>query len=82
MNLEQRSTIAANAAESIRVYINGEAHHLPARQTVADLLATLKIPAERVAVELNKTIVRKREWQSTLVGDGAQVEIVEFVGGG
>ena len=52
------------------------------QQTVAALLATLKIPAERVAIELNKTIVRKREWESTLVGEGAQVEIVEFVGGG
>jgi thiamine biosynthesis protein ThiS len=68
--------------ESIRVYVNGEAHQLQARQTVAALLATLQIPAERVAIELNKSIVRKREWDSTLVSDGAQVEIVEFVGGG
>ena len=68
--------------ETIQVYINGEAHHMPAPQTVAALLATLNVPAERVAIELNKTIVRKREWASTLVGDGAHVEIVEFVGGG
>jgi len=68
--------------ETIRVYINGEAHHMPAQQTVAELLAKLNVPAERVAIELNKTIVRKREWESTLVGEGAQVEIVEFVGGG
>jgi thiamine biosynthesis protein ThiS len=68
--------------ESIRVYINGEPHHLPARQTVANLLAALNVPAERVAIELDKTLIRKREWESTLVGDGAQVEIVEFVGGG
>ena len=68
--------------ETIRVYINGEAHQMAEPQTVAALLATLNVPAERVAIELNKTIVRKREWGSTLVGEGAQVEIVEFVGGG
>jgi sulfur carrier protein len=68
--------------ESVRIYINGEPRHLPAGQTVAALLAKLNIPAERVAVELNKAIVRKRHWDSTLVGVDAQVEIVEFVGGG
>ena len=70
------------AVESIRVYINGEPHHVPAQQSVAALLAALNVPAERVAIELNKTIVRKREWDTTIVGEGAQVEIVEFVGGG
>jgi sulfur carrier protein len=69
-------------AESICVYINGEPHRVPGQQTVAALLAALHVPGERVAIELNKSIVRKREWESTLVGEGAQVEIVEFVGGG
>jgi thiamine biosynthesis protein ThiS len=33
-------------------------------------------------VELNKSIVRKRDWDATLVTGGSQVEVVEFVGGG
>jgi len=69
-------------AEPIRVCINGEPYEMPGVQTLAALLAKLNIPAERVAIELNKAIVRKREWESTLIGEGAQVEIVEFVGGG
>jgi thiamine biosynthesis protein ThiS len=68
--------------EFIRVYVNGEVHRLAGAQTVSALLAGLNVPAERVAIELNKAIVRKREWESTLVGDGARLEIVEFVGGG
>jgi thiamine biosynthesis protein ThiS len=68
--------------ESILVYVNGEPHHLPGRRTVADLLNILNVPADRVAVELDKTIVRKRAWDSTFLADGAQLEIVEFVGGG
>jgi len=69
-------------AESICIYINGEPRQMPAEQTVAALLGHLNVPVERVAIELNNSIVRKREWESTLVGEGAQVEIVEFVGGG
>jgi thiamine biosynthesis protein ThiS len=69
-------------AECIHIYINGERREMPGAQTVASLLAELNIPAERVAIELNKSIVRKREWDSIQVGDGAQIEIVEFVGGG
>jgi sulfur carrier protein len=69
-------------AESICVFINGEPREMPGTQTVSLLLAKLDIPTDRVAIELNKSIVRKRDWQSTLVGEGARVEIVEFVGGG
>ena len=68
--------------ESIEVYVNGEPRQVAHGQSVAALLDQLRVPAERVAIELNKTIVRKRDWTSTLVGAGAQVEIVEFVGGG
>jgi thiamine biosynthesis protein ThiS len=68
--------------ESIHIYINGERHELPAAQTVAALLTRLRIPAERVAIEMNKSIVRRREWDSVLVSEGALLEIVEFVGGG
>jgi sulfur carrier protein len=68
--------------ETIRVYINGDLHHMPPGQTVTALLANLKVPAERVAIELDKSIVRKREWENTLIKEDAQVEIVEFVGGG
>jgi thiamine biosynthesis protein ThiS len=69
-------------AESIHIYINGEPREMPGAQTVSSLLAKLNIPADRVAIELNKSIVRKREWGTVLVGEGAHIEIVEFVGGG
>jgi sulfur carrier protein len=69
-------------SERIDVQVNGEARRVPRGQSVAALLAWLEIPLERVAVELNKSIVRKRDWAGTAVERGACVEIVEFVGGG
>ena len=70
------------SAESIEVEVNGEARRVPPGQSVQGLLAWLEVPFERVAVELNKSIVRKRDWAATQVESGARVEIVEFVGGG
>ena len=47
-----------------------------------DLLRRLDIKPDRVAVELNREIVKQPAWPSTEVRAGAQVEIVHFVGGG
>ena len=64
------------------ITVNGEAREISGEHSIITLLRDLDLPADRVAVELNKVLIRKREWSATLVLDGAQVEIVEFVGGG
>lgn len=66
----------------ISVCVNGQAREVPQGQSVAELLASLGIPSDRVAVEMNQSIVRKRDWQQTAVTPGSQIEIVGFVGGG
>jgi sulfur carrier protein len=71
-----------SVVESIHIQVNGENKQAPADCSVAALLAWLGVAGERVAVELNRAIVRKRDWESTVVPDGSQIEIVEFVGGG
>jgi thiamine biosynthesis protein ThiS len=49
---------------------------------VRALLSHLEIPTDRVAVELNREIVRQTQWDATAVEAGAALEIVHFVGGG
>jgi thiamine biosynthesis protein ThiS len=68
--------------ELVEISVNGQARQVPGNQSVAQLLGWLQINSDRVAVELNKTIVRKRDWERTTVPSGSQIEIVEFVGGG
>jgi sulfur carrier protein len=68
--------------KKIRITLNGEARDIAAGSTVFEMLQQLGIDSGRVAVELNRAIVRKTEWAETKVPEGAQVEIVEFVGGG
>ena len=65
-----------------QIFVNGDQRNVTAGMCVAELLLELGLPLERVAVELNRHIVRKRDWNSTIVPDGAQLEVVEFVGGG
>jgi sulfur carrier protein len=62
--------------------VNGESRQVPDGQTVRALLEHLSAPGDRVAVELNKSIVRRRDWDKTVVSDGSNIEVVEFVGGG
>ena len=69
-------------ATPIEVLVNGERREVPPEQSVSALLKWLQIPSDRVAVELNKKLVRKRDWDQTVVPHASQVEIVEFVGGG
>lgn len=66
----------------INVTCNGEQRELPADSTVAGLLQRLGVATDLVAVEVNRELVRKRDFQERVLGDGDQVEVVEFVGGG
>jgi thiamine biosynthesis protein ThiS len=67
---------------TIGIVLNGEARRVPAGLDVAGLLKFLEIDGGRVAVELNREIVRKPDWESAAVAEGATVEVVWFVGGG
>ncbi len=68
--------------KTIEVVVNGKPRRVPQGLNVTGLLRVLDIDASRVAVELNRAIVRKPEWESAQIGEGAAVEIVWFVGGG
>jgi thiamine biosynthesis protein ThiS len=71
-----------NLTNLVEIVVNGEAAAVPAGLTVAGLLGHLGVDGGRVAVELNREIVRKAAWAETTVEAGAKVEIVQFVGGG
>ena len=64
------------------IFINGEARELDDGLTVAAMLDALELPKQRVAIELNRQVIRKQEWESTAVSSGDRVEVVHFVGGG
>lgn len=66
----------------MQITLNGETRTIPSGETIAGLLNSLHMDPARVAVELDRHIVKQAEWPSTLLHAGAQLEIVQFVGGG
>jgi len=66
----------------MRITVNGEPRELAEGGTVSQLLEMLQVVPERVVVELNLTILKRVEHAGTVLQEGNQVEIVQFVGGG
>ena len=64
------------------IILNGDKHELAEPVSVSDLLRQLEIDERRVAVELNLAVVKKNAYGSSVIKDGDEVEIVNFVGGG
>jgi len=66
----------------MEVVVNGDSRTVAPGATVASLLRELSLPASRVAVERNREIVRKAEYEAVALSAGDRIEIVTFVGGG
>ena len=66
----------------MRVYVNGEPRELNDPLTLAELVTELDLPPTRIAIELNRTVVRRNDWSVTALNDEDRIEIVHFVGGG
>ena len=67
---------------AFEITVNGEPQTASPGLTVLGLLEQLQIDPARVAVELDRRIVKQPHWRETLLRPGAQIEIVQFVGGG
>jgi thiamine biosynthesis protein ThiS len=66
----------------LRLYVNGEYREFSDTISLDQLVNELELPALRVAIEVNRKVIRRADWSSTSIKDGDRVEIVHFVGGG
>lgn len=64
------------------IRLNGDPFDVDGPLTIAALLAHLKIDPRLVAVEHNVEVVKRARYEATVVNEGDEVEIVNFVGGG
>ncbi len=64
------------------VTVNGEPHALDERITVATLIEQLELTDARIAVEINREILARQNFDSHRLKSGDQVEIVRAIGGG
>ena len=68
--------------DHLTVRVNGEQKAIPLATTVSGLLDLLAVRPERVAVEVNRRIVKRVDWKRVSLCEGDRVEVVQFVGGG
>ncbi len=64
------------------IVLNGDPYTIEAPVTISGLLIHLEIDPRSVAVERNFGVVKRDAYATTEIGDGDQIEIVNFVGGG
>jgi thiamine biosynthesis protein ThiS len=66
----------------VTIEVNGESKEFPNELTVESLISILSLEPTRVAIELNRNVVRRSDWSQTVLRNEDRVEIVHFVGGG
>lgn len=66
----------------IKITVNGKQMTVNLKFSIKNLIEKLKIPISKVAIELNRKIVNKKNTNKILLKKGDKVEIVHFIGGG
>ena len=66
----------------MNVFLNGEVREVPDGLDLEQLLRHFSLPSQRVAIELNKSVVRRKDWAEVKVSESDKIEVIHFVGGG
>lgn len=69
-------------SHALVIQVNGETRETVAGTTITALLTQLGLNSGRIAIEYNRHILPKTQWDDTQVAHGDRLEIVQFVGGG
>ena len=66
----------------IQITVNGKDVQIESPMTVEQLLDTVDVPPNYLAVEVNAEVVPREEYTEVTVAAGDNVEVVTLVGGG
>ena len=68
--------------KKIKIKINGKIKFITQDFYLSVLIKNLKIPLNKVAIELNKVIIDKKKINKIKLNKNDKIEIVHFIGGG
>ena len=66
----------------IKIKVNGKKVVFDKNESIEILIKKLKIPLNKVAIELNKKILDKKKLKKIKLKVNDKIEIVHFIGGG
>lgn len=73
---------ATGSTDPLEIEVNGEPRQLTGPCSVTQLLGELGLGGKRVAVAVNREVVRRARYDAVALAAGDRVEILEAVGGG
>ena len=68
--------------KKIKIKINGKIKSINQDSILSVVLENLKIPLNKVAIELNEEIIDKKKINKIKLNKNDKIEIVHFIGGG
>ena len=68
--------------KKIKIKINGKFKSVTHNTKLSDLIKQLKIPLNKVAIEINEEIIDKKKISIIKLKTNDKIEIVHFIGGG
>ena len=68
--------------KKIKIKINGKIKSINQDSNLSVVLKNLKIPLNKVAIELNQEIIDKKKLDKIIIKKNDKIEIVHFIGGG
>ena len=71
-----------NIKNKIKIIVNGKQMQITPKFSLKSLIIKLKMPLNKIAIELNKEIIDKRKISKTQLKKGDKIEIVHFIGCG
>ncbi len=71
-----------NKKNKIKISVNGKQMQIIPELSMRNLITKLKMPVNKIAIELNKKIIDKKRISKIQLKKGDKVEIVHFIGGG
>ena len=71
-----------NIKNKIKITVNGKQMQIIPKFSLKSLIIKLKMPLNKIAIELNKKIIDKRKISKIHLKKGDKIEIVHFIGGG
>ena len=71
-----------NIKNKIKITVNGKQMQVIPKFTLKSLITKLKMPLNKIAIELNKKIIDKKSISKIQLKKGDKIEIVHFIGGG
>jgi thiamine biosynthesis protein ThiS len=68
--------------KKIKIKINGKIKSINQDSNLSEVFKNLKIPLNKVAIELNEEIIDKKKISKIKLNKNDKIEIVHFIGGG